>query len=94
MELILDPVHATLVKELVRLLCLELDYHYEDEDLAAGHLEACIRTVREAAALLSVAGAQPPEIYEHIIKRWAEGERKEQEREARDRVSSPSTSSS
>jgi len=70
----MDHIHAALVSELVRLLCIELDLHYDDEHLADGTNDDAIRTVQEAGALLLLAEHQPPEILDHLLKRVGKGQ--------------------
>jgi hypothetical protein len=70
----MDPVHTQLVKELIKHLGIELDLHYSDVELSEGNNDA-IRTLQVAAALVTITGEDVPEIYGHIMKRIAMGER-------------------
>lgn len=69
----MDSVHLALVKELVQHLCVELDLHYDDSELATS-LDSEIQCLREAMALLFIAGAEPPEVYAHLMRRVAAAE--------------------
>ena len=63
---------AKLVADLARFLCVELDLHYSDIQLAEHNAES-IEAIYRAFTALRKADATVPEILEHIILRSTRG---------------------
>jgi hypothetical protein len=64
----IDPTTANVLTDLLLELSSELDLHYDDQDLHA--IKPTIETLRRAAAVVTDAGYEAPEVYHHIVSRF------------------------
>lgn len=69
----MDVNTAKLVADLARLLCIELDLHYSDIELAE-HNEEGVEAIYRAFTSLNEASSTIPDILEHVILRATRGD--------------------
>lgn len=68
----MDKNTAKLVADLARLLCVELDLHYSDIQLAEHNADG-VEAIYRAFTALRHADATTPDILEHVILRATRG---------------------
>ena len=59
---------SEIIYDLIKELASELDLHYEDEDFFA--LKDTISVMQAGVALLSEAGREPPQVYNHVLAKF------------------------
>lgn len=64
----MDAKTATVMSDLVRELCSELDLHYDDNDFFV--LGQTIDKLKAAVELLKADGIEVPSIYFHVLRKY------------------------
>ncbi|WP_454287197.1 hypothetical protein [Rhizobium arsenicireducens] len=67
----IQPELASAIIDVISELAMELDLHYEDDELVA--VAPTFEKVDHLVHFLKVSGYEPPPVYEHVRKRYHQG---------------------